>query len=247
MSLVLTAGQRGRYVCSRPLRAAGFTLLEILMAVSILSIVVLIVGASFSTVQKSVERVDRDQVQLRIADFLVSHFEQSISGAYLAPFGVAAQGVEFIGKDAEDIDGRQVDTLTFYTTAARMGGGALPGDTKEVAYALVESDDGRHIFTVYEKPRLLLTMMDDSGGDWSGQPQWTVPMASLDFQYYDGSEWLYEWNSGMMGRLPRAVKIEIHFFEQEFEWFVDKLGMPTPVLVMVVSVPLGYSESAEKA
>jgi type II secretion system protein J len=247
MGLALTAGPRARYARSKPLRAAGFTLLEIMIAVSILAIIVLVLYGSFSTVVNSVERVDEDQVQLRIADFLVSHFEQNISGAYLAPFGVAAQGVEFIGEDAEETDGRQVDTLTFYTTAARMGGGALPGDTKQVAYALIEGDDGRHMFTVYEKPRLLLPMRDDSGGDWSGQPQWTVPMASLDFQYYDGSEWLYEWNSGRMGRLPRAVKIEVHFFGEEFEWFVDRLGMPKPVLVMVVSIPLGYSESAEKA
>jgi hypothetical protein len=212
------------------------------MAVSILAIISVTLYASFSSVQKSVERIDKDLVLLRVADFLVSHFEQNISGAYLPSFG-AGQGVEFIGDNVEGLDGRQIDSLTFYTTAARMGGGALPGDTKQVSYGLMADQDQRYTFVVYEKPRLLRPVTYEEGGaEWSLEPSWAVPMASLDFQYYDGQEWLDAWNSGAMGRLPLAVKIEIHFVEQEFEWFMDKVGMQKPVLIMVVSIPLGYSD-----
>ena len=188
MSPLPEAGLRACYRRSILPRAHGFTLLEILIAVSILSIITLTLSVSFSTVLNSVERVDKDQTLLRIADFLVTHLEDSISGAYLPAVGPVGTGVEFIGKNVEDMDGRPLDFLTFYTTAARMGGGALPGDTKRVTYALVEGDDGQYVFTVREKPRLLQPMTGDGGDRPPNEATWAVPMASLDFKYFDGSE-----------------------------------------------------------
>ena len=245
MSLVQGAGLHACYRRLRPPRAPGFTLLEILIAASIFSIIAVILYGSFSVVLNSVERVDEDQTLLRIADFLVTHFEQNISSAYLPSVGTmvpGVQGVEFVGEDREGTDGRPADALTFYTTAARMGGGALPGDTKQVAYALVEDKDKRSVFTVYEKPRLLLPMTSGDDKVLSNEPAWAVPMASIDFKYYDGSEWLDSWNSGGMQRLPYAVRIEAHFVEEKFEFFMDEIGMEKPVLVMVVSIPLGLAQ-----
>ena len=45
-----------------------------------------------------------------------------------------------------------------------------------------------------------------------------------------------------MQRLPYAVRIEAHFVEEKFEFFMDEIGMEKPVLVMVVSIPLGLAQ-----
>jgi prepilin-type N-terminal cleavage/methylation domain-containing protein len=221
-------------------RAGGFTLLEILIAISIFAVIALILYRSFSSVLNSTGRVRTEREQLRIADFLVTNFEKNISGAYLASPGVGMRTAAFVGEDI-DIDGRSADMLVFYTNAERMAGGALPGDTKRVIYSLQEVADGFYAFTVREEPRLLLST---GGGEEGAKPRralWTVPMSTLDFKYFDGAEFHDSWNSTQMGRLPCAVQIEAHFLPKELEWAMEEGGVK-PVLTMVVSIPLGLSE-----
>jgi prepilin-type N-terminal cleavage/methylation domain-containing protein len=236
------AGSLSQQRCSEARRTGGFTLLEILVAATITSIILLTIYGSFHTVLKSVERVDKDQARLRIADFLTTHFEENLSGAYLPNADRFGQNVVFIGENREAADGRPIDTLTFFTNASRMGGGALPGDTKQVAYGLVEEEDECYTLTVFEKPRLLMPLTEDEASELTpGGASWTVPMASLDFAYFDGADWMDSWNSASEGRLPLAVKIEARFVEKRFEVFAERLGIQEPVLVMIVSIPLGIS------
>ena len=212
--------------------------MEVLIAASILSIVAVILYGSFSTVLNSVERVRNEQELLRIADFLVTHFEKNISGAYLPPRTLGAQSASFVGIDLE-VDGRPADSLAFVTTAARMAGGALPGDTKEVAYSLMEIDDELYAFTASEQPRLLLSGRGTEQEGESTSASWSVPMASLDFKYSDQGELYDSWDSGEMGKLPSAVHIEAHFVNEEFEQALDEMGIQKTSITMVVSIPLG--------
>ena len=39
-------------------------------------------------------------------------------------------------------------------------------------------------------------------------------VASIEFQYYDGTEWLTEWDSDEMGCLPTAVRITLLLAER---------------------------------
>jgi hypothetical protein len=196
-------------------------------------------------VLNSVERVRNEQELLRIADFLVTHFEKNLSGAYLPPPSVAGQDASFVGYD-QDIGARAVDSLTFVTTAARMAGGALPGDTKQVTYALEEVDTDTYLFTVSEQPRLLLARSGLEQGTDSPAASWSVPMASLDFKYSDGTQLYDLWNSAEMGRLPSAVYIEARFVTEETAQLMAARGMgKPPVLSMVVGIPLGLSVQGE--
>jgi len=221
-------------------RASGFTLLEVLIAASILAVVSLILYRSFASVLNSTERVRDERELMRIADFLVTHFEKNISGAYMASPGTALQTVAFIGQD-QDIEGRSADTLLFYTNAARMAGGALPGDTKRVRYSLEGVDGGFNVFTMHEQPRLMLPTAGERQRSGPPGALWAVPMTSLDFKYFDGNELYDSWNSVEMGRLPCAVQIEAHFLPEELEWAMAESGV-RPVLALVVSIPLGLSE-----
>ena len=233
-----TTDTRGSQRRSR--RAPGFTLLEVLIAASIMAVIALILYSSFATVLNSSERVRDEREQLRIADFLVTHFEKNIAGAYMASPGALLQAGLFMGEDL-DIDGRSADTLVFYTNAARMAGGALPGDTKRVKYSLEQVDDEIYVFTIQEEPRLLLTTAGDKGRARPRRALWTIPMASLDFKYFDGVKLHDSWNCNEMGRLPCAVQIEAHFLPEELELAMEETGTK-PVLAMVVSIPLGISD-----
>jgi len=212
--------------------------MEVLIAASILSIVAVILYGSFATVLNSTERVRNEQELLRIADFLVTHFEKNISAAYLPPPSVGMQDASFVGID-EEIGGRPADSLTFVTTAARMAGGALPGDTKQVTYALTEVEDNLCVFTAHEKPRLLLVRTDREQEGESVAASWSVPMASLDFKYSDEGELYDSWDSAEMGKLPSAVHIVVHFVSEEIEQAMDAMGVQTTSITMHVAIPLG--------
>jgi hypothetical protein len=205
-----------------------------------MAVIALILYSSFATVLNSSERVRDEREQLRIADFLVTHFEKNIAGAYMASPGAVLQAGLFMGEDL-DIDGRSADTLVFYTNAARMAGGALPGDTKRVKYSLEQVADEIYVFTIQEEPRLLLTTTGDKGRARPRRALWTIPMASLDFRYFDGVKLHDSWNCTEMGRLPCAVQIEAHFLPEELELAMEETGTK-PVLAMVVSIPLGISD-----
>jgi hypothetical protein len=216
----------------------------------VFSIVLVIIYTSFSAVLNSVERARKEQTELRTANFLVTHFQENISGAYLSfgdtvlpgktaqQGGLEVQSGSFVGEDQET-DGHPADTLTFCTTATRMGPGALPGDTKQVTYSLMEGANDNSVFTVYESPRLALPMTTAGDESGSATASWSLPMARLDFKYFDGTDWLESWDSGKTGALPCGVKIEAHFLEKELSLLADQAGAKEPVLIMVVKIPLG--------
>jgi prepilin-type N-terminal cleavage/methylation domain-containing protein len=44
---------------------------------------------------------------------------------------------------------------------------------------------------------------------------WSQPIKSMDLKYYDGQEWVDEWNSVDRGRLPWSVHVRINFAKTE--------------------------------
>ena len=73
---------------------------------------------------------------------------------------------------------------------------------------------------------------------------WSVPLRSLDIEYYDGSEeeWVEEWDSTVLERLPWSVRVKINFplTEEGLEAEEDAGIDPDedPDLLLVVPIPL---------
>jgi hypothetical protein len=89
----------------------------------------------------------------------------------------------------------------------------------------------------------------DSGGfvtDMSYQsPSWTVPIRSLDIRYFDGTDWLEEWDSTKENRVPWCVDIRINFARPEEQLLQEQAdGIrpdEDPDFEMVVPIPAGLS------
>jgi len=143
--------------------ARGFTLIEILVAITLLVIVLGIVYGSYSSVVLSVERTRDASERLKTMQSLVRGFSQNLaqategwspgsayrrySGGGQATAGVAAdQGdmrFPFMGEIKRGVDGT-FDSLSFGSTAPLLGGGQLPGQIKMCTYRLEKEnkDDG---------------------------------------------------------------------------------------------------------
>ncbi len=247
-------------------KIAGFTLIEVLVAISLLAVVVSMVYTSFSSVTTTigVSRVNAEELRLR--QFLERSLQTNFASVYMDQ-GLGLPGYQFIGLN-EDSPGGPVDSIRFASSASMMGGLALPGDLKEVRYEVlgvqgrledfslreeVNEDAGPQLRAT-ETPLAIANLMALSGevddpernaeSDLGFEaPTWTVPIRSFDVRYYDGADWVDEWDSEVVGRLPWSVHVKINFarteeqIQQEEDERIDI--EEDPDFEMVISLPAG--------
>ncbi len=209
----------------------GFTLLELLLAIVVLAVITGMVYGAFSGTVASAARSRVAAEELRLRGFLIRSFETNFTTVYVGP-QQAQEVYRFVGVNGDSTEGPR-DSVRFCSTAPLIGGVALPGDVKEVKYVAIESDssdmrlrwgdegsedDVSAILQVTETPMLggNVQSVDSTTASFVADPSyvspnWSVPVRTLNFQYFDGQQWVDEWDSQVSGRLPWAVWIKINF------------------------------------
>ncbi|MCX5772132.1 MAG: prepilin-type N-terminal cleavage/methylation domain-containing protein [Candidatus Hydrogenedentes bacterium] len=119
---------------------AGFTLLEVLISISILLIITSIVYASLSSVVTATEiaRVSADEMRMR--QFLVRSFQTNFSTIVADPVYQDERYV-LIGI-SEDGPRGSMDSIEFACSAPVIGGASPPGAIKRVYYGAVANSPG---------------------------------------------------------------------------------------------------------
>ncbi len=264
-------------------RRAGFTILELLVAMALLAIVVSIVYMTFSTVIQSTEDARAASFEIRTRQFLARSFTANLTqategwlpgAAYRGAELAAPEGSEDVpaigsGKTRYWLDGTS-DSLTFVSTAPLAGATGLPGYTKLVTYEVIyegTEEEGHDLLTdfglepeasleVRETPLALsgsglgvnLGLGDFTREDVTESAEmigmesvgWDIPIESLEFQYFDGENWLDSWDSSESGRLPWAVDIRINFpVSPEEEFATGFESEKEPDVHFVFTIPAG--------
>ena len=253
------------------MRNQGFTLMELILAMAIIVIMTAIVYSSLSSVVNSTAMARAAAEETRLRQFLARSFETNFRSVYSDRTN-EQPAFQFIGVNDESSDG-PMDSVRFCSTAPLMGGMALPGDLKEVRYEVMndeaselgldldetraEKDEDRpegSTLESVEMPHIAgnVEALDTSDEDELAElatdpnyeaPHWSVPIRSMDLQYFDGAEWLDEWDSLQFGRVPWCVHIRINFAktdeqlkEEASENYDD---IDDPDFEMVIPIPLG--------
>jgi hypothetical protein len=119
-------------------------------------------------------------------------------------------------------DPRQLQALA--SLSAENSGAALRGDIKTVFYFVAGTQTaaigdnplaqtGQTGLMRGEMDRATATYATDHGGitaDLINGELLAPEVTSMQFQYYDGSEWVDSWDSGEMGGLPPVVQVTLH-------------------------------------
>ena len=204
------------------MRNDGFTLIEIIVAITITVIILAIVYSSYSTVVISMENIRKRLDVYGTARPVLEQMSRDISCAYL---NAEDDRTAFIGT---------VDSLDFITLAHRRSS----GDAKESDI----SEVGFFISTELDTPLLMRresTYLDGdplSGGDVSVIAD---NVTSLSFQYYGEEGWTDSWEAqGEEGTgeedeekpfMPRAVSITLNIVDKEGEKWVFSTDTTIPL------------------
>ncbi len=181
----------------------AFTLLELLVAMTIMAIIGTFLYTSLHLAFKVRDSAEAAVEKTRSLEIAMSLIKEELMSA-MPPTGVLAGA--FKGEDEQDADGNDTDTLTFYSSDNTPGEDEKACDIRKVEFEITERDNTKEKVIVRDITTNLLSpkTLDPDEEILCGNIQ------SLNFRYYDGSDWQDSWDSTENDNsLPVAVEITI--------------------------------------
>ncbi len=202
----------------------AFTLIEVLLAVSILAFIISVVYASFSTVSRNVEQAEAIRDSMDLARTLLIKMSDDIANAYV---NTATTGQTiFFGKKEEVGTGNEIlrhDSLSLTTLTNWRRMNSKETDLWEVGYFFKEKADGTgYVLMRREKRELSKDVPALEGGI---EYEITDKVASLQFRYSnDGTTWSDEYDSRTKGNNPPKI-VELGLMLESAETYSIRVGI----------------------
>lgn len=181
----------------------GFTLLEVLLALTLMALVLGLIQGTYSGASRSRALSGAESREVHAATVALDRLANELACAFTSTATpLRARATRFVV--ASGLDGWSA--LTFVTRLAALPG-SLPGGEAEVGYLVERDADG--------VPRLRRRESRDLDGDpeEGGVPYEVLPQVSrFEVRCYDGTEWLDAWDTEGREdppRLPLAVSVEV--------------------------------------
>ena len=221
----------------------GFTLLEILMAIFIFSIVLSILYATYTGTFRNIDETESQAEIYRMARIALERMVEDLESAYLShrqsdleSEEESLRSTEFVG-EATEIDDRSADTLRFLSRAHLV----FDQEDKEagiaqIAYEVRQSAEEEASFVLYRS---------DTPGFEEGPEEGTGGLVlcedlyAINFTYYDDKGREHDrWdstNEEFEGKLPVMVSIVLEF--------VNRANPKAPLKFMTgVALPMAQEE-----
>jgi general secretion pathway protein J len=188
--------------------AAGFTLLELLVAMALMDVIAVALYSSmhiaFRTKQNTLASLEPYRWVMPIFEFIRRDLTSAMN-----PNGILA-GV-FVGENVPFINLQDADTLSFYSAAYQPKENEIASNVIHVQYGLETDTERDQIVLKRFTTKNILTPT-------AIEPEQEViarNMAGLDIQYYDGTAWLDTWDSSEQdSTLPWAVRVTISILDE---------------------------------
>lgn len=194
----------------------GFTLLEIMVAITILSFVFGVVYTTFATISESEKKISLSADISEKARNLLEYITRDISSTVVPEQIGTSPAADKQAKTIYGFRGVIAEngfTKIDFTTAGPDTGNARYTSIQEVGYYLLPSDSGGF--------RLMKRIDPTPDGDITEGGRSFELMGNLDSMKIEflnhAGEWLEEWVKEEKERLPRAIKIDISFLPGDGE------------------------------
>ncbi len=188
-------------------REHGFTLLEVLLALAILTSVLATVYMVFSTTGRNVEQAEARRDSTDLARTLLTKISNDIANAYINP-AMLNQTI-FYGKKEESMTGsdkQRHDSLSLTTLTNWRRANSKETDLWEVGYFFKEKSDGKGFVLMRREKREL--SKDVPAGEGGIEYQITDRVTAFQVRYNSGGDtWSDEWPQ--KNALPSIVEIAL--------------------------------------
>jgi prepilin-type N-terminal cleavage/methylation domain-containing protein len=197
----------------------GFTLLEVLLAFFIFSILFITVYSSYSNSFKTVNMTENRMELYRKAAIALDRISEDLQGGYISllppnSFGQPAEYTRFLGED-NDINGMDADSLSFFSRISPLFSNEDEKSSGQIVlYSVIQgSEEDELVLLRSETPEFIDDTEEREGLVLSDGLQ------SINFAYFDDDGGMHEsWDSDseeFSGRLPRLVTISLEFLNYE--------------------------------
>ncbi len=182
---------------------AGFTLLEMLLAMGLMAMLAGALYASLSAGFRGRRAAEEALDPARRADAAMAMLGADLLSA-TPPTGLLAG--EFTAQDARGEDGEPADELRFHALAPDQRGARPASPVRRVKFGIAADEETGETVLVRRTTVNLLAPQEP-------EPSVEVlarRVRSLDLAFYDGTAWLDSWDSTAVGDvLPVAVRVSI--------------------------------------
>ena len=187
----------GRWRLSVISRNSGFTLLEVLISVSLLAILSAALYGSYFGVIRARERASAGMESRRELGSTLDLIRREVSSAL---FNRADKRLRFIVEDRDNF-GSPSSTLELTTLAPPDLNSRRESGIAVVTYRMVEKN----------KKRTLTRRERDLFSEESALPAYPQmeEISSILVECYDGSKWVKSWDTAINGALPESVKVTV--------------------------------------
>lgn len=186
----------------RTKKGTGFTLIEVLISITLLTIVLGAVYSSFFMLQKAVKRFDDVSLKYQEARTVLDMMKREIEGSFITTpqsKDITKNKTIFLARD-RDIFDKKASELYFTTFSSRDGNLNLAAyivEEKEKSLSLLKMEaPAINISTIFSKLHKA-EMMENING-------FSVEMLVND-------KWVRTWDSSQINSLPDMVRISIEF------------------------------------
>jgi general secretion pathway protein J len=193
-----------RSACRIP-NAKGFTLLEVLLAIAILSMILTVIYMTFSSAGRSVEEAEAIRDRTDLARTLMVRLCDDFANAY---FDAAMPETIFEGRQSSpDQNQTRLDSVSLTTLTNWRKPNSSEMDLWEVGYRFEEKPEGNGYEMIRREKRGFGS--DNIPGEGGTDLEITDRVRELRLRYYDGASmtWRDDWNARSMGKMPIAVEV----------------------------------------
>ncbi len=182
---------------------AGFTLIEIMVATALASIIMTMAYVSYRSIFDSIKRSTGRAEFYENVNLALMKIDQDISNAY---YTRGNKNITFI---SENVRGNsRIDFVTVnhndFLLAGKKNTPVRMSDVREVGYFLSEAKNTVDLFHLMKREKINYWDEDPLTG---GTEYMLLPnVVSLKFEFHKGNDWADDWDSRQNNMFPRAVK-----------------------------------------